>query len=148
LLDLAHAVHESLRVARPDGASIIIGRVQRQDDSVATMMQREMLRLLRQHGFHGRAGGPHQRHLLAAYAQHGATELEPVVVARWPVRRTPWASIDSWRAKPGLGGIELPPDVKRTILQELCRWATGTFGTLHHEIVSQESYVLQGVRLR
>jgi ubiquinone/menaquinone biosynthesis C-methylase UbiE len=148
LLDLSHVVHESLRVARPDGASIIMGRVQRQDDSVAIMMQREMLRLLRQHGFHSRAGGPHQRHLLAAYAQHGATVLEPVVVARWPVRWTPWQSLEAWHAKPGLGGIDLPPDVKRTILQALCRWATGTFGALHHEVMSEESYVLQGVRLQ
>ena len=148
LLNLPHVVHESLRVARPEGASIIIGRVQRQDDSVATMMQREMLRLLRQHGFQGRAGGPHQRQLLAAYRQYGATALAPVEVARWPVRRTPWQSIEAWHAKPGLGGIDLAPDVKQTILDALCRWATGTFGALHHEVVSQESYVLQGIHLR
>src|SRR5262245_40237061 len=60
LLDVPHVVQESMRVVRPDGA-IIMGRVQRQDDSVATMMQRAMLRLLRQHGFHGRRGEPHQR---------------------------------------------------------------------------------------
>jgi ubiquinone/menaquinone biosynthesis C-methylase UbiE len=145
LLDLTHVVQESLRVTRPDGA-IILGRVQRQDDSVAALMQRGMLRLLRQHGFHGRQGGPHQRQLLAAYAQYGATVLKPVVVARWPVLRTPWQSIEAWHTKPGLGGIDLPPEVKRTILHALCRWATGTFGSLHHEVTSEESYVLQGVR--
>src|SRR5215471_1838734 len=48
LLNLPHVVHESLRVARPEGASLIIGRVQRQDDHVAAVMQREMQRLLRQ----------------------------------------------------------------------------------------------------
>ena len=146
LLDLAHVVRESLRVARPDGAVVILGRVQRQDNSVAAMMQREMLRLLRQHGFYGRRGGPHQRQLLAAYSQHGATVLAPVVVTQWTVAWTPWQSIEAWHTKPGLGGIALPPDVKRTILQALCRWATETFGDLHHEVVSEEAYVLQGVR--
>ena len=148
LLDLAHVVRESLRVARPDGAVVIMGRVQRQDDSVAARMQREMQRLLRQHGFHGRGGGQHQRQLLAAYGQHGATVLDPVVVARWTVPRAPWQSINDWHTKPGLGGINLPANAKDTILQALCRWAKGTFGDLHHEVTSAESYVLQGVRLR
>src|SRR5574341_1398373 len=76
-----------------DDAVVILGRVQRQDDSVAAMMQREMQRLLRQHGFHSRGGGQHQRQLLAAYRQHGATVLEPVSAARWTVTRTPWQSI-------------------------------------------------------
>jgi len=148
LLDLAHVVHESLRVARPDGAVVILGRVQRQDDNVATVMQREMQHLLRQHGLHSRAGGQHQRQLLASYRQHGATVLEPVVAAQWTVTRTPWQSIADWHTKPGLGGIDPPPDVKRAILHDLCRWATMTFGDMQREVTSEEAYVLQGVRLR
>jgi ubiquinone/menaquinone biosynthesis C-methylase UbiE len=148
LLDLAHVVHESLRVARPDGAVVILGRVRRQDNSVATMMQREMQHLLRQHGLHSRSGGQHQRQLLASYRQHGATVLEPVVAAQWTVTRTPWQSIADWQTKPGLGGIDPPPDVKRAILHDLCRWATVTFGDMQREVTSEEAYVLQGVRLR
>jgi hypothetical protein len=111
------------------------------------MMQREMLRLLCQHGFQGRAGGPHQRRLLAAYGQQGAAVLEPVIAAQWTATQTPWQSIAAWHSKPGLGGIVLPLDVKQTILQALCRWATETFGGLHHAGSSTESYVLQGVHL-
>ena len=148
LLDLAHVVRESLRVARPDGAVVILGRVRRQDNSVATMMQREMQHLLRQHGLHSRSGGQHQRQLLASYRQHGATVLEPVVAAQWTVTRTPWQSIADWQTKPGLGGIDPPPDVKRAILHDLCRWATVTFGDMQREVTSEEAYVLQGVRLR
>lgn len=147
LLDLAHVVRESLRVARSDGAVVILGRVQRQDDSVAAMMQHEMQRLLRQHGFHGRAGGQHQRQLLASYGQHGATVLEPVVAAQWTVTRTPRQSIEAWHTKPGLGGLDPPPGVKRAILHDLCRWATGNFGDLQREVTSEEAYMLQGVRL-
>ena len=148
LLDLAHVVYESVRVARPDGAVVIIGRVQRQDDSVAAMMQREMQCLLRHHGLQGRAGGQPQRQLLASYSQQGATVLAPVVVARWAVPWTPWQSIEAWHMKPGLGGLALPASEKDTILQTLCRWATKTFGDLQCEVISEEAYVLQGVRLR
>jgi ubiquinone/menaquinone biosynthesis C-methylase UbiE len=148
LLDLAHVVEESVRVARPDGAVVIMGRVQRQADSVAAVMQREMQRLLHHHGVPGRAGGPYQRHLLAAYGQQGATVLAPVIVARWAVTWTPWQSIEAWCTKPGLGGLDLPASEKSTILQMLYRWATRTFGDLHREVTSEETYVLQGVRLR
>jgi ubiquinone/menaquinone biosynthesis C-methylase UbiE len=148
LLDLAHVVSESVRVARPDGAVVMIGRVQRQDDSVAAMMQREMQRLLGHHGLQGRAGGQHQRRLLALYSQQGATVLAPVVVARRAVPWTPWQSIEAWHRKPGLGGLALPASEKDTILQALCRWAARTFGDLQCEVISEEAYVLQGVRLR
>jgi hypothetical protein len=122
--------------------------VQRQADSVAAVMQREMQRLLHHHGVPGRAGGPYQRHLLAAYGQQGATVLAPVIVARWAVTWTPWQSIEAWCTKPGLGGLDLPASEKSTILQMLYRWATRTFGDLHREVTSEETYVLQGVRLR
>jgi len=148
LLDLAHVVHESLRVARRDGAVVILGRVQRQDDHVAAVMQREMQRLLRQHGLQSRGGGQHQRQLLTAYSQHGATVLEPVIAAQWTVTRTPWQSIADWYIKPGLGGINLPPQVKRTILHDLCRWASVTFGDIQRAVTSEEAYVLQGVHLQ
>lgn len=148
LLDLAHVIRESLRVVRPEGAVVILGRVHRPDDHVAAVMQREMQRLLRQHGFRSREGGEHQRHLLAAYGQHGDTVLEPVVAAQWTVTRTPWQSIADWQTKPGLGGIDPPPAVKSAILHELCRWASVTFGDMQQAVRSAEAYVLQGVRLR
>jgi ubiquinone/menaquinone biosynthesis C-methylase UbiE len=148
LLDLRHVVHESLRVARADGAVCIMGRVQRQDDSVSVIMQREMLRLLGQHGFQGHEGGQHQRQLFAAFTRQGAQELESVVVARWTVKRTAWQAIAAWDAKPGLAGIDPPVSTKQAVLDELYSWAAATFGGLHHEVASEEAYVLQGVRLR
>src|SRR5215510_12093179 len=51
LLDLAHVVDESFRVAQPDGASLIIGRIQRSPGSLPTLLQQAMQRLLRQQGF-------------------------------------------------------------------------------------------------
>ena len=93
LLDLAHVVDESFRVAQPDGASLIIGRIQRPPGSLPTMLQQAMQRLLRQQGFSSHAGEQHQRQLLATFMQRGGTVLEPVVVVRRTVTRTPWQSI-------------------------------------------------------
>ncbi len=49
-LALDHIIHESFRVARPDHALVAIGRVQRQDEGVQAVMQRELLWQLQQHG--------------------------------------------------------------------------------------------------
>jgi ubiquinone/menaquinone biosynthesis C-methylase UbiE len=147
LLDLQHVVCESLRVLRHDYAVCIAGRVQRQEDSVSAMLQREMQRLLRHHGFQGYEGGQHLRQLITAFEQRGALELEPVVAARWTVRRAAGQAIAAWDAKPGLGGIDPPTRTKQAILHTLRTWAALTFGGLHHEVTSEEAYVLHGVRL-
>lgn len=147
LLDPHHVVCESLRVARRDGAVCMMGWVQRQEDSMSAMLRREMRRLLSQQGLQGQDGGQHRRQILAAFAQQGAQELEPVVIGRWTVRRTAWQAIAAWDAKPGLGGIDPPTSVKQDILHTLHNWAAATFADLHHEVASEEAYVLQGVRL-
>ena len=147
LLDLVHVVNESFRVAQPDGASLIIGRIQRSPGSLPTMLQQAMQRLLRQQGFSSHAGEQHQRQLLATFMQRGGTVLEPVVVVRRTVTRTPWQSIEAWQSKPGLAGLDVPPVVQRAVLDELRSWAQSVFGDLHREVSCEEAYVLQGVGL-
>lgn len=147
LLDLTHVVDESCRVAQPDGASLIIGRIQRPRDSLPTLLQQTMQRLLRQQGFSSHAGEQHQRQLLTAFAQRGGTVLDPVVVVRWTVTRTPWQSIEAWQSKPGLAGLDVPAVVQRAIIEGLRSWAQSVFGDLHHEVSCEEAYVLQGVGL-
>jgi ubiquinone/menaquinone biosynthesis C-methylase UbiE len=148
LLDLAHVVDESFRVAQSDGASLIIGRIQRQPGSLSTLLQQAMQRLLRQQGYASHAGEQRQRQLLAAFTQRGGTVLDPVVVVRWTVTRTPWQSIEAWQSKPGLAGLDVHPVVQRAILDELRSWAQSTFGDLHCQVTCEEAYVLQGIGLR
>jgi ubiquinone/menaquinone biosynthesis C-methylase UbiE len=147
LLDLAHVVDESCRVAMSDGASLIVGRSQRLPDSLPRLLQQELQGLLRQRGFSPHAGEPHQRQLLAALAQRGAMVFEPVVVVRWTATRTPWQSIEAWQSKPGLAGLNVPAVIKRAILDELRCWAQALFGDLDHEVSCEEAYVLQRVGL-
>jgi SAM-dependent methyltransferase len=169
LLPLAHVVDEVLRVAGPappaasggsrnrgahgglgapsaGGGVCLLGWVERDPESVKARMSREMQRLVRGRGFTPRTAG--SRRFLAACRERGAAELPRTAVARWPARHSPRQSLDSWRGKLGLGGVVLPPGVQESVLDELEAWARRTFGDLDAESPAEETYVLEGVRLR
>lgn len=147
-LALDHVVHESFRVAHGERGLLVSGRVQRSNDSVQTMMQREMQQQLRHYGLQARQGNRYQRQLLEACERRGATVLAPLTAARWRVVSTPHQSIADWQSKPGLGGTNPPVAVKHEILSHLTHWAKSTFGGLNEKIESEQVYVLQGVRLQ
>jgi ubiquinone/menaquinone biosynthesis C-methylase UbiE len=143
-----HVVAETLRVAHPDHAVLLMGRVQRGRDSAAAQMQREMQRQLLQHGLQPRQGARYERQLMHAYRRRGLAAIAPLTVTQWSVRRTPRQSVQAWQSKPGLGGLDPPGSVKTEILNHLCQWAEGALGGLDREVSCDESYVIQGVRLR
>ncbi|MDH3598364.1 MAG: class I SAM-dependent methyltransferase [Candidatus Tectomicrobia bacterium] len=143
-----HVVAETFRVVCPDRAVLVLGRVQRRHESVPAQMQQEMRRQLRQHGLQPRQGVRYDRQLIDVYRHRGAAVIEPVRVAQWTVRRTPRQSIEAWQSKPGLGGLDPPLAVKTEILQHLRQWAGETLGGLDTEVACDESYVIQGARLR
>ena len=148
LLSLDHVLREVFRVAKAEHAALIIGRVQRQRDSIKVSMKQALHRRLHHHGVWGHEGEKNERMLIEACCQRGAQVIDPLVVSRWTVTSTPWQSINSWQTKPGLGGVDLPASLKHEILKELESWAEATFGRLHQPVESEEAYVLQGVRLR
>jgi ubiquinone/menaquinone biosynthesis C-methylase UbiE len=148
LLPLHHVVAESLRVAWPKGAMLIVGRVQRASPGLQTQLKQQLHSLLRQHGLQAREGEQHQQRLLACWCQRGAKAIAPLVAARWRVAGTPGEAIASWRNKPGLGGLDPPPRLKEAILAELAAWAEATFGDLERQVESEAAYVLDGAWLR
>jgi ubiquinone/menaquinone biosynthesis C-methylase UbiE len=147
LLPLDHIVAESMRMAWPEGAMLIVGRVQRDSPSPQTQMRHQLHALLRQHGLQAREGERHQHRLLACLCQRGARAIAPLVVARWQVASTLREGIVAWRNKPGLGGLDLPPRLKEAILMNLTAWAEVTFGDLEQQVASEAAYVLQGAWL-
>lgn len=147
-LPLHHVVAESLRVASPDGAMLIVGRVQRAAPSLQPQMKHRLHDRLRQHGLQAREGEQHQQRLLARWCQRGAKAMGPLVAARWRVASTPGEAIATWRNKPGLGGLDPPPGLKEAILMELTAWAEATFGDLERQVESEAAYVLHGAWLR
>lgn len=148
LLRAEHVVDEVFRVAQSDGAVLIVGGIQRQQESVPARMKQQMHQLLRKHGFQPRQKDRQSSQLVKLCCGRGAKMIESVVVARWQVSRTPQQSLDSWHSKPGLAGIDLPGSVQEEILSELKAWAGATFGELLRPVESEEGYVLEGVRLQ
>lgn len=146
-LQLAHVVAETLQVAHPQGAWLLIGRIQRAPHSLQAQMQQQLQRLLRHHGLQPRSGERHQEDLLASYQQRGAEALALLEVARWRVASTPAAMLAAWQGKEGLGGITVSAEVHQTILATLTDWAAATFDGLEKSIESEVAYSLQGVKL-
>jgi ubiquinone/menaquinone biosynthesis C-methylase UbiE len=146
LLAHEHVADEVFRVGQPDGATLIIGRVERSPHSVKARLAREMRGRLRRLGFAPRSEGCDRR-LIEACVQRGAVALAPVTAVTWTVAGSAQQSLDAWRSLAGLGGIDVPGRVREIVLRELEEWASGVFGGLDQEFDSEEAYVLRAVRL-
>jgi SAM-dependent methyltransferase len=147
LLDQEHVAREILRVASPDGATLILGRVEREPNSVRTRMAIEMNERLLERGFVGRRGERHSRKLFELCGRSGAIPLAPLPVAKWRTIASPRQSLDSWRGLKGLGGLPVPDPTRTDILRELEGWAKEVFGGLDQTCESEEIYVLKSLRL-
>jgi ubiquinone/menaquinone biosynthesis C-methylase UbiE len=146
-LDQEHVVSEVFRVAVSDGATLIIGRIQRDPESVRARMSREMNNGLRKHGYEGRRGEQHNRNLFESCRRRGGQVLETVNVVTWKALASPRQSLDSWRCHKGLGGVEVPAETKERILAELEGWAQEVFGGLDEQFESEETYTLRPLGL-
>ena len=147
LLDQEHVASEILRVASTAGATLILGRVEREPESVRARMAQEMNERLRARGFAARRGARQNRKLFELCSGPGAVALEPLPVARWSTIASPRQSLESWRSKQGLGGLAVPDKIRTEVLQELENWAEEKFGGLNREFESEETYVLKSLRL-
>jgi ubiquinone/menaquinone biosynthesis C-methylase UbiE len=147
LLDPEHAASEIFRVASPRGATLVIGRVQRAQESVRSRMANEMNAGLRRHGYEGRRGEQRNRELFESLRHRGAQALEPLSVATWKLQTSPRQSLDSWRFLVGLGGIPVPAGTKERIMGEVEAWAESKFGGLDRTFESEEVYVLNSLRI-
>jgi ubiquinone/menaquinone biosynthesis C-methylase UbiE len=146
-LDQENVASEVFRVAAPDGATLIIGRIQRDPESVRARMAREMNNGLRKHGYEGHRGEQHNRKLFESCRRRGGQILEPVTVVTWKVLASPRQSLDSWRCHKGLGGVEVSAEIKERILTELEGWAREVFGGLDEQFESEETYILKPLRV-
>lgn len=147
LLDPEHAAAEACRLASPRGAVLLVGRVRREKGAVRSRMARELRARLQAQGFPALAGEGRGRELFEACRRRGAEPLAPRVAGRWTVSATARESLDSWSGKPGLAGTRPPPAVREEVLAGLAAWAERDLGGLDRPQESEESYVIEGVRL-
>ena len=146
-LDPNHVVSEVFRVAAPSGIVLLVGRVFRESDSVRAEMRCQMRQLLREQGIEGRSGEKSRTTIFESCTRPGAERLEPRTVARWTVDYTPSDSIESWQSKPGLAGRDVPDKTKQLVLERLRDWAVTQYGNLQRRFETEESYVLEGVKI-
>jgi ubiquinone/menaquinone biosynthesis C-methylase UbiE len=147
LLPVEHVVGEVRRVASRGGATLIMGRVQRAEDSLRSRLRRQMHERLRQVGTPATDGHRQEDRILEACRAGGAVAFEPRIAARWPVQLSAAAVLDSWRQQSGLGGVALSAPVKDAILTQLAQWAKQTFGSLENVYSGDDEFVLAGVWL-
>ena len=147
LLDHDHVVGELFRVASARDAVLLTGRVRRAEDSVRERMRREMRRLLSSHGVEGRDRRAGRRAVFDLCRARGAEELRPRVAASWTVARAPGQSIEAWQGKEGLAGIEVPARIKQEVLHTLSAWARKHEEDLRTPVETEESYLLEGMRM-
>jgi ubiquinone/menaquinone biosynthesis C-methylase UbiE len=145
LFALEHVVAETRRVTVRSGAAFILGRVERDEHGIRSVLRREMRAMLVARGFAPREGDRTQRRVLEAFRAGGATALDPVIASRWPVTSSATTVLDAWRRKPGLGGCEPPEATKTAILADLHAWSAARFGSLHAPDHTEDRYVLEGV---
>lgn len=147
LLDPEHLVDEANRVAHPDGAVLIHGKVGREPDSPKAVLRRKLHERLTAHGYRPRPAGRILDRILERVAATGGTVRPPVVVTTWrrPIR--PVDPIDEWRQTYSMGGITPSAEVSATVLAELTSWVTETYGDPFAPVPTEESYVLQAARL-
>lgn len=141
-----HAAAEVLRVLRPGGA-LLVGRVGRPDDSVKSLLRREMRSALEAEGWAPRGHGQRVERVLAALEGAGAARLEPREVARWSVAHRPADSVAAWRGKAGLAGADVPGDVKARVLDRVLERAAARYGDPGRAQAQDEWFELSGVRL-
>jgi ubiquinone/menaquinone biosynthesis C-methylase UbiE len=147
LLRNKHVVEEVFRVASPIGATLVLGRLQREKQSLRARLRQEMRNRLRQLGYATQEGQQKEREILDACVRRGAAPLERRVVATWPVQHSAAQTLASWREKSGLAGLKLAADTKETVLSQLAVWAKDAFGSLEAVQSAEEKYALEGVRL-
>merc|ERR1712117_638209 len=139
LLELEHIVNESFRIAHRKGAVFLMGKTQRQADSVRETMRKKMRNILQEHGLSQRQKEQKHSQLQDLFIERNSTRIDPIEVSS-----TPQQSIDSWHQKEGLAGINPPTAVKESVLSELATWAETKFSSLETAIESKEAYIIEG----
>lgn len=147
LLPPAVLVAEAVRVASRGGAVVVFGCARTPPDSLRAVVRRRMRRLLAEHaGVEPRRAKAALGDLADALVGRGGEVLPVVTAASWPVVHRARDSVAAWRAKQGLGGRTLAPEVQEEVLCRLEEWIRRRYGGLDVTGDAVERYELAAIR--
>jgi SAM-dependent methyltransferase len=146
LLDPEHVVRETLRVCRSAGY-LILGRVQREPESLKERLRHRRQELLLEAGIIARQGEAGGRKVIERCLIAGGQSLGRRVAATWTGETTAAQVIAGWETLSRMGSVAVDADVRARILNALRAWAQGELGDLHRAETFRERYVLDIVRL-
>lgn len=147
LLPPAVLVDEMLRVASPEGAAAVFGKVATDPQSLRAALRREMRRLLAEQGVEARQAGEAHRRLVSALSERGGEVLPVRTAASWSVVHRARDALAAWRAKTGLAGRAVSPEIQQDVLDRLEEWIRERYGSLDVERDATERYELAAIRL-
>lgn len=147
LLPMAVLVAETLRVASPEGAVFVLGGVESDPTSLRAVLRRQMRRLLAEQGTEARRAGAARHGIAGAFGERGGEVLPVRTAATWQVVHRAGDALAAWRAKSGLGGRAVTPEVQERVLRKLEAWIEERYGSLDVEQEATERYELAAVRL-
>ena len=145
LFNLDNVCAELHRTADPAAATFLVGRVERDRESLQNVLRSEMRRYLQEAGYHARDGCRAWEQLEAVLCAWDGQVLLPRTVARWQRCRSPAQMLSAWENKPGLAGLSLSGQAKASILTRVRAWAKNRYNDLDEPCEMQESYILQGI---
>lgn len=149
LFEPQHFSQELCRVASSAGLMLVAGRRKRDKSSVPAIMRSQMRSFLGEQGIKGRNGQNPVKNLIEPLEQMAELkQLDSITVTSWTTQRSPLDSIQSWREKEGLAGLQVEVETKRMILKQLESWATEQFGDISTKSTVNESYVLELLKIR
>lgn len=146
LLHPEHVTREATRVCRP-GGYVMLGRVNRDADSLKERLRRRRQHLLREVGIQPRQGESGSRRVVEHLGAAGWTELGRQPVAAWTGEISAGQLVANWETLSRMGSAEVAPDTREQILSDIRGWAVREFGDLDRPWPYREQYVLDIAQL-
>ena len=146
LLDAEHAAREATRVCLP-GGYVMLGRINRDPDSVKERLRRHRQHLLREWGIQPRQGEAGSRNLIERLTQAGWADLGRQVVAAWTGEVSVEQILSEWGTLSRMGSVDVESGARERILGDIRGWAAHEYGDLDRPLPYREQYMLDIAQL-
>lgn len=141
-----HVAREATRVCQP-GGYVMLGRVNRDPDSLKERLRHHRQYLLREAGIQPRQGESGSRQVIERLAHAGWTDLGRQVVAAWTGDISVAQILAEWGTLSRMGSVEVESPMREHILGEIREWAGHEFGNLDRSWPYREQYMMDIAQL-